>query len=103
MPYSPRAERLQCVSVSGFHSCERRESRAAARSQAGAALSWTSERADRSFVCEASEEGSGPKAPTSASGASNVHGVSGAFFPLRVTTTAADSQRDARAAQNTPD
>jgi len=77
MPYSPRAERLQCVSVSGFHSCERRESRAAARSQAGAALSWTSERADTSFVCEASEEGSGPKAPTSASGASNVHGVSG--------------------------
>ena len=61
MRYSPRAERLQCVSVSGFHSCERRESRAAARSQAGAPLSWTSERADTSFVCEASEEGSGPK------------------------------------------
>ena len=33
-------------------SCERRESRAAARSQAGAPLSWTSEQADTLFVCE---------------------------------------------------
>jgi hypothetical protein len=33
-------------------SCERRESRALARSQAGAPLSWTSERADTFFVCE---------------------------------------------------
>ncbi len=33
-------------------SCERRKSRAAARSQAGAALSWTSERADQLFVYE---------------------------------------------------
>jgi len=33
-------------------SCERRKSRAAARSQAGAPLSWTSERADTPFVCE---------------------------------------------------
>jgi hypothetical protein len=40
-------------------SCERRESRAAERSQAGAPLSWTNERADTFFVCEASEEGSG--------------------------------------------
>jgi hypothetical protein len=33
-------------------SCERRKSRAAARSQAGAPLSWTNERADTLFVCE---------------------------------------------------
>jgi hypothetical protein len=32
--------------------CERRRSRALARSQAGAPLSWTSERADMFFVCE---------------------------------------------------
>jgi hypothetical protein len=47
------------------------KSRAAARSEAGAPLSWTSERADTHFVCEASEEGSGYQAPDSASGASN--------------------------------
>jgi hypothetical protein len=39
--------------------CGRRKSRAAARSQAGAPLSWTNDRADTLFVCEASEEGSG--------------------------------------------
>ena len=33
-------------------SCERRRSRAAVRSQAGAPLSWTSERAGTLFVCE---------------------------------------------------
>jgi hypothetical protein len=32
--------------------CERRKSRAAVLSQAGAPLSWTIERADMSFVCE---------------------------------------------------
>jgi hypothetical protein len=32
--------------------CERREWRAAARSQAGAPLCWTNEQADTSFVCE---------------------------------------------------
>jgi hypothetical protein len=45
--------------------------------QAGAPLSWTSERADTFFVCEASEEGSGLRAPASASEASNLHGVGG--------------------------
>jgi hypothetical protein len=39
--------------------CERRKSRAVARSQAGAALSWTRERADMFFRLRASEEGSG--------------------------------------------
>jgi hypothetical protein len=50
------------------------------------------------FRLRASEEGSGSLAPASASGASNVQGASGGAFPLRATTTAADSKRDARAA-----
>jgi hypothetical protein len=38
--------------------CERRESRAGARSQAGAPLSWTSVRADMLFVCERARKAS---------------------------------------------
>jgi hypothetical protein len=53
------------------HRCERREIARRRLRQAGAPLSWTSERADTHFVCEASEEGSGEQAPDSASGASN--------------------------------
>ena len=49
-------------------SCERRESRAAARSQAGAPLSWTSEGADTSFVCERARKAAAKQAPASASG-----------------------------------
>jgi DNA-binding Lrp family transcriptional regulator len=52
-------------------SCERRKSRAAARSQAGAALPWTSERADMLFVCERGRQRL-TSASLTASGASNV-------------------------------
>src|SRR4051794_2037196 len=51
--------------------------------EAGATLSWTSERADMPFRLRASEEGSGSQAPASASGASNIHGASGHAFGLR--------------------
>jgi hypothetical protein len=56
------------------------KSRAAVLSQAGAPLSWTSERADTFSVCEESAEGSGSQAPASASEASNVYGESGGAF-----------------------
>ena len=55
-------------------------SRAAVLSQAGASLSWTRERADTLFVCEASEEGSDDRAPASASGASNGRRSEGTRF-----------------------
>ena len=47
-------------------------------SQAGALLSWTSERADMLFRLRANEEGSSLQAPASASSASNVQGGKGA-------------------------
>ncbi len=47
----------------------------------------TSERADTLFRLRAREEGNGYRAPASASGASDAHGVSGRrSFPLRATT-----------------
>jgi hypothetical protein len=50
----------------------RRESRAAERCQAGTRPSWTSERPD-TLRLRTSEEGSGERAPASASGASSAH------------------------------
>ena len=91
--------RMRPGSGTGALSCERRESRAGARSQAGAPLSWTSERADTFFVCERARKAAATKRqPQRAERAMQTERAEG-FFPLRATTTAADSKRDARAAQ----
>jgi hypothetical protein len=77
---------------------ERRDHAPAMLSQAGAPLSWTSERADTFFVCE-QVEGSGTQAPASASGAALRRERAVAFPPLRATTKQADRKRAMRAQQ----
>jgi hypothetical protein len=82
------------ASVGHQFSCERRKSRAAVLSQAGAPLSWTIERADTSFVCEGVRKAAATSASLSerseqytqrAERAIHREGSRG-VFPLRATT-----------------
>ena len=80
------------------HSCERRKSPAAARSQAGDAAVLDEGASRHAFRLRTSEEGSGQQAPASASGASNVHGASRGVLSSVSDDEVSPRIRDVRAA-----
>jgi hypothetical protein len=97
-PSEHRSERQRAIKHSAMlsceqptiASCERRESRAAARSQAGAPLFWTNERADTFFVCERARKAAADKRQPQRAERAICKDRAEAFFTLRATTTAAD-------------
>ena len=84
-------------------SCERRESRAAARSRlARRCPGRASEQTRLSSASERGRQRLTSAEPQRAERAIGTEERAEAFFPLRATTTAADSTRDARAAPKEP-